>query len=1209
MTIEELEALRLRRIEKYTKEIENIFNKAATEAASIGQLFSSTDLFSKPFSFSDYPITKDRVDKLMKSMSQSIEATVVNGVTAEWKDSNYRNDLIAQSILGLKPDDEPNTGKFKKYFNNNNEALQAFLKRKDYGLNLSDRVWKYTEKFKSEIELGLDTGIRAGLPASEMARDLKQYLQYPDKLFRRVRDQHGNLQLSKAAAKFHPGQGVYRSSYKNAMRLTRTETNMAYHAANHERYQQWDFIVGIEVRLTNNPGHVTDICDELKGKYPKTFKFTGWHPHCMCHTVTILKTQAEIDADVEKIANGEQTDGASRNAVKEMPGNFKSWAEANQGRIASAKNMPYFIKDNFTGTDTSKWFIKPVEPAKVVSQKVEAKLDKTQQAESKINNLPNGKIFDDAKRIDGIFSKSNHSWSEVIEAYENNKHNSVGRNINISNIKITQPNIQAKKVNKMLGSIDELPKINVVRFENGELAIFDGHHRLMANWATGRTDIKVNMVKLRTQEQRAAIQNAWDARKAAKQPAMPFEFTDEVKARLEKKYPKVQIHDEVNALFYKKAMGEANIEELIDDINEIITKKGFKTSLVRIRREVDSVDLAIVGETKNKEAFQIMRTFSKKGNKRIVEHDLLTIPDSMQGNGMSKDVFKSLYKQYKKGGIEEIRVHANINVGGYTWGKYGFQLEKWDAENLIKDRSLQLTSVESKDAMNTFKKWGNENPGKDMFPMRLLADKSYGKKMLLGSNWYGQIDLTDLAQKKTFEDYLYKTKKAAAKAVKTADQKAAIQQAWDERRVINRRKQIAEIAEKRHAARTGGKIEEIQKAWDKRKAEIRRKQILEKAEKRHAARTGVQKQAIQIKWENRIISRMDGRLPITQLAATEENINNYIKAFSHKFDIQLTKEEAVKSIANANAQRLRITPEFISKAKAAGVDDRYIESMVKVSKLPTSTTLTIRGKIDVIEKEIIKYEKKITAAATPTPAPAPVTPSNSVITKPIKTADDLRDEIVRLSKDDNWFTAGFNKLEESDFSVNGNTDREKGIIRLNPDRMKRAISGVEKIRLGKDIEKGEADALATFWHEITHNRNIHKTSHAFSDEGTRYMELANEFIARKTIPEFYSKLGLKETPWKQFMTERRSTGYNDMVCNYEKTIKALNINMDDAVAAVKNHLYNEKYWDQLTGLEDALLNNLPKGSRLGYLEISTMVEKCSSLSETRYRTWLKGFLK
>src|SRR5690606_3075016 len=101
------------------------------------------------------------------------------------------------------------------------EAAQAFLSRKVAGKTLSDRVWKLTYQFQAQIESGLFVGLQEGTSAATMARDLKQYLRHPDKLFRRVRDAKGRLVLSQNARRFHPGQGVYRSSYKNALRLSR----------------------------------------------------------------------------------------------------------------------------------------------------------------------------------------------------------------------------------------------------------------------------------------------------------------------------------------------------------------------------------------------------------------------------------------------------------------------------------------------------------------------------------------------------------------------------------------------------------------------------------------------------------------------------------------------------------------------------------------------------------------------------------------------------------------------------------------------------------------------------------------------------------------------------------------------------------------------------------------------------------------------------
>ena len=140
----------------------------------------------------------------------------------------------------------------------------------------------------------------------------------------------------------------------NARRLAATETNIAYRTADYTRWQEMDFVVGIEIHLSNNhnckgvpAGMYFDICDELKGRYPKEFKFAGWHPHCRCYATSILKSQEEIQADNERILNGERLTNNSVNAVANVPDNFNKWIENNSERIKRAKSLPYFIKDNF----------------------------------------------------------------------------------------------------------------------------------------------------------------------------------------------------------------------------------------------------------------------------------------------------------------------------------------------------------------------------------------------------------------------------------------------------------------------------------------------------------------------------------------------------------------------------------------------------------------------------------------------------------------------------------------------------------------------------------------------------------------------------------------------------------------------------------------------------------------------------------------------
>ncbi len=139
----------------------------------------------------------------------------------------------------------------------------------------------------------------------------------------------------------------------NARRLTVTETNAAYRVADQTRWAQLDFVVGQEVRLSGNhtlngqPFH--DVCDELQGRYPKGFRFAGWHPFCRCHCVPILKTEAELAADQARLLAGGEPAPGSANRVEAPPAAFAEWVRAHQTKIDAAAargKLPRFLRDN-----------------------------------------------------------------------------------------------------------------------------------------------------------------------------------------------------------------------------------------------------------------------------------------------------------------------------------------------------------------------------------------------------------------------------------------------------------------------------------------------------------------------------------------------------------------------------------------------------------------------------------------------------------------------------------------------------------------------------------------------------------------------------------------------------------------------------------------------------------------------------------------------
>lgn len=335
------------RVERYAALVDAIYAESIKEFSKLALSVGYDP--SKPFQFSDYPHIKARVAELQREITANIQGVIVNGITAEWEESNLKNDALARSVIGIRKFDLDEKGRnkiptrFKPYFNNNADALGSFVDRKANGLGLSAKVWKLADQYKSDLELALSVGISDGRSAAELSRDVRQYLNEPKKLFRRVM-QDEKLRLSKAAKAYHPGQGVCRSSYKNAMRLTRTEINTAYRTADNARWGQMDFVVGFEVKRSGR-GYDCSVCESLAGKYPKSFAFTGWHPHCRCYMIPILKTDEEFWA---WDGRGEApTD--SVNTVGNVPQGFKNWTLDNASRINKAKEngtLPYFLKDN-----------------------------------------------------------------------------------------------------------------------------------------------------------------------------------------------------------------------------------------------------------------------------------------------------------------------------------------------------------------------------------------------------------------------------------------------------------------------------------------------------------------------------------------------------------------------------------------------------------------------------------------------------------------------------------------------------------------------------------------------------------------------------------------------------------------------------------------------------------------------------------------------
>lgn len=372
------------RTEHYADNVRRLYATATDELLKLSAMKASNGV-SAAFSFSDNKRLSEQANAILRALYSGVYNEIKGGVIAEWGNANKSCDALITSIFGKKVKEDNH---YARFFTRNKESVDVFFKRKsEYGgLNLSQRVWKYVGDFKIEMEMALSVAMGEGKSAATISREVRKYLQRPDMMFRRFRVKTGEQDIFNADGNvvgkepvygrvwkrkvvdavtgnvswqtvnlkdYSFGRGVYRSSYKNAMRLARTETNMAYRTADQERWRQLDFVIGYRVVLSDNHPE-PDICNDLsakrgekgsRGVYPKDFVFKGWHPQCRCYVVPILADEKEFDKIQEAILNDEPIP-ESKSVIREPNKYFQDWWKSNKKRVSEAQSLPYWVKDN-----------------------------------------------------------------------------------------------------------------------------------------------------------------------------------------------------------------------------------------------------------------------------------------------------------------------------------------------------------------------------------------------------------------------------------------------------------------------------------------------------------------------------------------------------------------------------------------------------------------------------------------------------------------------------------------------------------------------------------------------------------------------------------------------------------------------------------------------------------------------------------------------
>lgn len=371
---------RIKRTEAYAERVRTLFAATVNEILALNKTMPELEE-GEMFSFDAVSLKKQKeVERLLRQLHSVATMAIQSGIKLEWAQANAECDKLVQSCFGKKALETP---EFTAWTQRNEAAMSAFIARSEKGLNLSQRVWKSCKQLRDEMEVAITVAVGDGTSAASMSRSVRKYLNDPDLMFRRFRykageetifDEDGNevgkkiiwgkkwkkkirkpdgtvgwIDYDKSSYQDEwTGPGYYKSSAQNAMRVARTETNIAYRRADNARWQQMDFVLGQRVQLSRNHPK-KDICDKLAGDYPPEFVFDGWHPQCFCMVTPILMDEDEILKMNEAMLEGKEYKPRGKR-ITQYPDNFKQWVRDNEEKIMSAHDYgsdPYFVRNNF----------------------------------------------------------------------------------------------------------------------------------------------------------------------------------------------------------------------------------------------------------------------------------------------------------------------------------------------------------------------------------------------------------------------------------------------------------------------------------------------------------------------------------------------------------------------------------------------------------------------------------------------------------------------------------------------------------------------------------------------------------------------------------------------------------------------------------------------------------------------------------------------
>lgn len=1117
-----------------------------------------------------------------------------------------------------------------------NAAVTSFIanrmSRKE-GLSLSDKVWNYAQLGKSEVEMGISNvikdGLKAGTSAEELGRKVRQYLNNPTMMYRRYwvnvalagggkkkvarwYRRYIDEKTGKVTFKQEPlekvGTGVYRSARMNSYRLMRTEINMSYHKANASRWAKEPFVYGIRVWLS--PQHPReDICDDLEGYYPKNFVFSGWHPNCYLPGARVLtetgwKEIQDITYSDKVLSLNPQTRnieyvGITAKQAYEYNGDVEHFYNKSLDCEVTADHRMVFLSKNdgeiryTTAKDYRKgkgafyrgcnYYAPDIKDISINGEHINFDLF----CEFMGYWLSDGSIRRDCEVV--VSQKEGQpSFARIKRCITQLGHRSYYSTGNLSfrDKNLASYLLQFGKCNNKFvpREIMQASKRQITIFLNAFVKC-DGYERIPHIFVGSRGN-------LFTPKNTERIFFTTSARLCGNISELLLKIGN--RPSIGVRQPSVthkkdgtyiignfdcfiinECHAKTATVFEKE---EREYHGMVYDLtlskNHIMYVQYHGTCFWGSNCMCASAPLTLCGDEKRDFYRRLMR-----GEDMSNFHSKNEITKENMNQNWWKYIdeeHKNIIKAAERG---KLAYHLRDNQL-YWLDKFSpAEREKMGLSPMPdNDRIAQIAAARHaartpEQAKNIADRW-HEHKRIDALIRQaepLIADLKEYPAVARWRMLQTAVDERDGRALSNFlSDKLILKKLAYEKMITPEELK------WSN--------YVKNFISSKSATVVHNSMARIVKEARNEKSAKDAIAYLKSNMKSHlrpllSSDEAKVFQPILDREVRRMQDWFDYKSYAKSMDMLTELVDKNAATIGGAFkplpftsaDFYFQDIKKMRSLINdkyydayMNLLKWNNASEFVGASKSPIVHQLYdgILNAYKAQGFTSDVEDMVNKLLDNIERLKKEAEKKMSFA---------------YMQKDFATTSDIEETLKSINATlhglDKWFQNGDCRLfVEKNKRCNGCTMMD-GRIWLTQPRIDKSLSAFQKLAQKKaaEITKDEADAMATFWHEITHNRNIPGNMRLMSLQ-TRYMELANEYVARNTLPEFYAKLGVKDMPHKEFILTRESTNYNTMVTNYEYVVKTLDLDKGKVLSSLKKSLFENKYDEQKESLINALID-------------------------------------